>query len=227
MLLVLVAVGCHAPAPAPAPEAPPERPQPPAPVQLPVEPIEPTTDQETTDKPTVAVLERKAPDGIPPPGVDAAQTACEQSCGDVHDCALIDSTYTPTAAAAIELGCLRACVEAPEQTTSQTSLFGCPRPPAIEPVACDSFIGCLGPVWPDVQAPPFIEPDTCQPDVGCARGCEALGRCVPDTKPEDIAECFTRCERSLTPEWKCVLSECVELQDCALIEQCISDIPGA
>jgi hypothetical protein len=226
LALALVLAGCRPPAP--APESPPERLEPTEPTQPERKPdvlVDVTPDATPDATPELVVAEREAvTDGVPPPGVDADATACEQSCADVHDCALIDSTYTPAAAAAIEVGCLGACLS----TTERATLFGCGRPKAIEPGTCAPFLDCVGAAWPDGSGTPA--PIVVEHAKGCAEACEAFGRCWnPSTtaSPSEIAQCVEQCRKQLTPELERVFGSCANQPDCEAIVACVMATPGA
>lgn len=219
--LVGVLVGCH---PAPAPEQPRPAVQPdiesPPQAKAPTEPTEVAVERETPPDPLPTP--DPVPRGIAPPGVDASQTACEQSCAEVHDCALLDTSYTPTAAAAIELGCLGACVRAPVPTTS---LFGCERPSAIESSTCSVFLDCLGPAWPEPAEP--VTPHVNEQTDGCRRTCEALGRCFSPTEPQLLSGCIDACQKKLTTEQERSFGSCADQLDCEELYHCMKRIPGA
>jgi hypothetical protein len=224
--LALVLVGCRAPAP-PVAQTPDRPPQPIPPQPMPAQP-DPQVDVATvTPEPEpVALVNEGGPTapGVPPPGVSAAESACEQSCGEVHDCALIDGTYTPAAAAAIELGCVDACLRTPERAT----LFGCGRPTVIEPGTCSPFLACVGAAWPTgggVESPSEVVVD--RPG-GCARTCEVFARCWDSSMtPDRIAQCAEQCRQALDETEEAKFGLCSELPDCADVMICVNQTPGA
>jgi hypothetical protein len=219
-LLAMVAlVGCRPSAP-PVADAPSNLPAQPSPT-----PVQPDTRPDLEyEAPELVAVEHEAPPGVLPPGVDAPESACEQSCGDVHACVLIERSYTPSAAAAIELGCVGACLHTPERAT----LFGCRRPPTIEPGPCSPFLACVAASWPDSSVgEPTIAP-VLEHQHGCAQGCEAYARCWdPTTTPDRIAQCTELCQQALDDEHERLFGACAELPDCADITACVTDTPGA
>lgn len=223
MMLVLVlglVVGCRPPAP-PVAEATP-KPEP----EL-VDAVEPVQVVEAPAPELVAVERHSTPTTfVAPPGVGASLTACEQSCGEVHDCAVLERTYTPATAAAIELSCVRACLSTPERTT----LFGCGRPAAIEPGTCGSFLACIDSAWPQEGGTQTII-ETPDPDVRtdpCARVCDAFARCWdPSTTPEMIEQCAEQCRQALDAEQERKFGACADLPECADIMTCVDATPGA
>jgi hypothetical protein len=214
-MVALVLVGCRPAAPlvAEAPSNPPAQPSP-----------APDVEDEVPATPELVAVEHEAPPGVLPPGVDAPESACEQSCGDVHACVLIERSYTPSAAAAIELGCVGACLRTPERAT----LFGCRRPPMIEPGPCSPFLACVAASWPDSSVgEPTIAP-VLEHEHGCAQGCEAYARCWdPATTPDQITQCTELCQQALDDEHERLFGACAELPDCADITACVTDTPGA
>jgi len=216
-MLVLVFVGCHPPAPAPSVQP---KMEPPPPAELPTEPAEPP---EVVVREPVPMPMRELPPGVEPPGVDASQTACEQSCAEVHDCTLVIRAYTAAAAAAIELGCLGACLHAPQPTAS---LFDCTRPTTIEPATCAAFLECLGPVWPragETSIPTVVEHTS-----GCERTCELFATCAnPSATADEIAQCVDGCQKLLTPEQERRFGTCADQPDCEQLIACVLSTPGA
>jgi hypothetical protein len=220
VVLALVLGGCRPDAP-PVALTPLERTVQPDPAFVPPDlPADPVPD--------ATVIVANEPDmpiqGVPPPGVGAPESGCEQSCGDVHDCALLEPTYTPAAAAAIELGCVDACLHTPERET----LFGCGRPAAIEVDACSSFLACVEAEWPtgsDGESPSEVVVERTS---GCVRGCEMFARCWnPSTPSEFITQCIEGCQRTLDDEAERRFGTCSELPDCADIIACVDATPGA
>jgi hypothetical protein len=216
LLAILALVGCRPPAPPVAETAPHPLSQP---------DTRPDVEDEVAEAPEeVVAVEHEAPPGVPPPGVDAPESACEQSCGDVHACVLIERSYTPSAAAAIELGCVGACLHTPERAT----LFGCRRPPTIEPGPCSPFLACVAASWPDSSVGETTIPAVVEHEHGCAQGCEAYARCWdPATTPDRIAQCTEGCQQALDDEHERLFGACAELPDCADITACVTDTPGA
>lgn len=224
MLLVLAA--CHSPASRPPDPEPPSSQRGGEPA---AQPQAPSDTPSTQVPPELAVLEPPPPLlGVTPPGVIANQTTCEAACAEVHDCALLDPTYTPAAAASIELGCLDVCVYEPE-TSGQ--LFGCARPSAIDPPGCTPFLTCLGPSWPEPDYPeeipdPYEEPF--DSGHGCELTCEAFAHCVnPSAPPEAILQCAKECEAQLSDEQARSFKTCSDLSDCQAIIACVLATPGA
>lgn len=218
-IATLVLVGCRPSAPpvADTPSNPPAQPSP-APVQPDTRPLV------EYELPIFVEIESEAAPGVAPPGVDAPESACEQSCGDVHACVLIERSYTPSAAAAIELGCVGACLRTPERAT----LFGCRRPPAIEPGPCSPFLACVAAAWPKSNGSETTIEPVVEPNDGCARGCEAYARCLdPSTPPETIAQCTELCQHALDDEHERFFGTCAERPECADIVACVADTPGA
>jgi hypothetical protein len=163
---------------------------------------------------------------VVPPGVGATATACEQSCGIVHDCVLQERTYTPAAAASIELGCVRTCLSTAERAT----LFGCVTPSAIEPGACGQFLTCVDLAWPGDGdeggiVTSGIDPRGSDP---CARVCDVFARCWnPATKPEEIEQCAEQCRRDLDDEEERSFERCADLPECADVMTCVAKTPKA
>jgi hypothetical protein len=215
--LALVLVGCRPPAPPVAETAPDRSPQPGPVLTQPEAQVKP-------EAPELVAIDRAATtDGVPPPGVGAPESACEQSCGEVHDCALVDGSYAPTAAAAIELRCVGACLSTPERAT----LFGCRRPTVIEPGACSPFLACVSAAWPtgNTESPTEIVVDH---GGGCARACDAFARCWdPSTTPDRIAQCVEQCQQALDDAGERRIGTCSELPECADIMTCVAETPGA
>lgn len=219
--LVLVLVGCRPAAPLVA-ETPPEPEQPVAPAKS-VEPVEIIE----TDTPELVAVERPLRNLVAPPGVGASVTACEQSCGQVHDCALLEPTYTPAAAASIELSCVRACLNTPERAT----LFGCGRPSAIEPGPCGSFLACVEAAWPEAGGSGAVA-ELPGPDEGrgdpCMRGCDVFARCWnPATTPEMVEQCAEQCRQALDDEEERHFGTCADLPECADVLSCVENTPKA
>jgi hypothetical protein len=154
-------------------------------------------------------------------------TACEQSCGEVHDCALLERTYTPAAAAAIELGCVRACLSTPARAT----LFGCRRPTTIEPGTCGQFLVCVDAAWPQAGSEIGVETPENDPHTGsdpCARACDVFARCWdPATTPELIEQCAEQCREALDAEEERRFGSCADLPECADILMCVAETPNA
>jgi hypothetical protein len=222
VMLALVLVGCRPPAP-PVAETQPEQ------LEQPVEVVA----VEQTEAPKL--VGHVGPVGyvgstsqVVPPGVGASVTACEQSCGVVHDCALQERTYTPAAAAAIELGCVRTCLS----TTERATLFGCAPPSALEPGACGQFLACVDSAWPrEGDSDSGIVTPGIGPGGGsdpCARVCDVFARCWnPETTPEQIEQCAEQCRRDLNDEEERSFERCADLPECADVMQCVADTPKA
>lgn len=226
VMLALVLVGCRPPAPPVAETRPelPEQPQPAQPVDV-ADVAEVAEVVETGARELVAV-EHTSTTHVAPPGVGASMSACERSCGEVHDCALLERSYTPAAAAAIELGCVRACLGTPERAT----LFGCGRPSAIEPGTCAQFLVCVDTAWPQAGDGELgIEtPATSLGIDPCVRGCDAFARCWDaGTKPELIEQCAELCREQLDDEGERKFGSCAELPECADIMICVAETPNA
>jgi hypothetical protein len=230
-IVVIVLVGCRPSAP-PVAEAVPHPPAQPSdprssdddavfePAELVAEEL--VAEELVAVEPT-AEASSEAP-GVLPPGVDAPESACEQSCGEVHACVLVERSYTPSAAAAIELGCVGACLRTAERAT----LFGCGRPAAIELGACSPFLACVAAAWPeDIDGETTVQP-VVEPNSGCARGCEAYARCWdPATTPERVAQCTELCQQALDDEHERLFGTCAEFPDCDDITACVAETPGA
>jgi hypothetical protein len=226
VMLALVLAGCRPPAP-PVPEAKPE-PGRQEVVPHPVQPIESVKSVGVLENDAHApvVAERGSTTPVAPPGVGASVTACEQSCGEVHDCAVLERMYTPATAASIELGCVRACLG----TTERATLFGCARPSAIEPGACGQFLACIDSAWPQAgDAVVEIEtPDANLRTDPCARGCDAFARCWnPATTAELIEQCAVECREALSAEEENRFGSCADLPECADINACVEATPNA
>jgi hypothetical protein len=141
----------------------------------------------------------------------------------VHDCALLAGNYSVAEAASIELGCVDACLRTPERAT----LFGCNRPPTLEPGTCSPFLDCVAASWPDTStAPPTPAPKPI--GVGCRAGCQAFATCYdPGTTGEQIDRCVEMCQRALDQQQQRVFGECAALADCEQIMACVAATPGA
>jgi hypothetical protein len=238
VLLALVLGGCRPPAPS-SDATPPVQAEP-----APARPVEMIgvvgvdgadgvngavgAEQPNTDARERAGVGPDATTWITPPGVGASVTACEQSCGEVHDCAVQERTYTPAAAAAIELGCVNACLRTPERAT----LFGCGRPAAIEPGACGPFLACVEVAWPrpgdadnGTHTPSLDPPSGIDP---CARVCDVFARCWdPATTPELIEQCAEQCRQALDAEEERRFGRCADLPECSDVMTCVAETPKA
>lgn len=227
LMLALVLVGCRPAAPSVA-EATPTLPEPAKP-EL-VHAIESVglvgVEVVETEAPELVAVERSEPIYVAPPGVGASVSACEQSCGEVHDCALLERTYTPATAAAIEISCVRACLGTPERAT----LFGCGRPTVMEPGTCAQFLACVGSSWPQPgDSATIIDlPGPDAPTDPCSRGCDAFARCWdPATLPEDIEQCAEQCRQELDAEQERAFGTCADLPECGDITACVAATPNA
>lgn len=221
--LTLALVGCRPPAP-PVAETPPKQPE--QPKLAPARPV--VVEVVETPARELAAVERSSTRYVAPPGVGASVTGCEQSCGEVHDCALLERTYTPAAAAAIELGCVRACLSTPQRAT----LFGCGRPSAIEAGACGQYLTCVEAAWPQAGGGESeIETPGTSPRIGsdpCARVCDVFARCWdPATTPELIEQCAEQCREALDAEEERRFGSCADLPECEDIMACVAQTPGA
>jgi hypothetical protein len=149
--------------------------------------------------------------------------SCEGVCGGLHDCLLAepDPTTSPHQAAALELDCLRQCVEGgPAVAGSRfAACTGAPR--------CAELLPCMRDAWPDVPSEsipePIIEPSGSE---GCRLGCKRLGECF-GSKPDEVDACASGCERKLDPTQMKAFGECMEIADCTAMLECMIAFPGA
>jgi hypothetical protein len=218
----LMLVGCRPPAPSMA-ETQTQQPE----QRMPARPVEGVDVEQTEAPELVAVGPVGSTTHVVPPGVGASVTACEQSCGIVHDCVLQERTYTPAAAASIELGCVRTCLSTAERAT----LFGCVTPSAIEPGACGGFLTCVDLAWPGDGDEGGIVTPGIDPRGGsdpCTRVCDVFARCWnPATKPEEIEQCAEQCRRDLDDEEERSFERCADLPECADVMTCVAKTPKA
>jgi hypothetical protein len=235
LMLALVLVGCRPDAP-PVPEPTPvAEPTPVPPEQAKPELVHAFGSDESVEleqlleaeaPPELVAVERPVTPYVAPPGVGASLSACEQSCGELHDCALLERTYTPATAAAIEISCVRACLGTPERAT----LFGCGRPTVMEPGTCAQFLACVDSSWPQEGDSGMIIdlPGPDAPTDPCSRVCDAYARCWdPATLPEHIEQCAEQCRQELDAEQERAFGRCADLPQCGDIMACVEATPKA
>lgn len=170
-----------------------------------------TTDPAPADEGSSVVVEPTSDDG------------CERVCGGMHDCMLAepDSTATPHQAAALELDCLRQCVETGPALVD--SRFGA----CADASGCGELLPCMRDAWPDAPdepiPDPIIEPTGSE---GCRLGCKRLGECF-DAAPDEIDACANGCEKQLDSIEMKAFGECLQITDCKAMLECMIAFPGA
>ncbi len=197
LALVLLGLGC--------------RPKPPAPVdQTPAD--EPRADADGPKQVRDPERQPDPPPTRPEPRADEG-TICERRCADVHACVLLDDP-NPAAAAAIELGCLDACVRAREP------FVACTPPSAITATACTAYRSCVREAWPDGSRPATVVEGS---GAGCPLICTRFSECFGQGY-EDIEGCTQQCRESLDGEAERAMGECTKLPDCEQVMMCISEL---
>lgn len=165
---------------------------------------------------------------VDPAADDDASTApifdgCEGVCGGLHDCLLAESepTTSPHQAAALELDCLRQCVEH-GPAIADSRFAACTGAPS-----CAELLPCMREAWPVVPSEsspePVIEPSGAE---GCRLGCRRLGECFGAT-PDEIDACAEGCERKLDSTQMKAFGECMAIADCTAMLECMIAFPGA
>jgi hypothetical protein len=203
---VLVSLGCPNPGPS---EPPPDR----------VDEPEPEPGTTSTGAPEPGADEGSSTSVVV---VEPAGGSCEGVCGDLHDCLLAepDSSTSHSQAAALELDCLRQCVET-GPAVSDSRFAACADAPE-----CGELLSCMREAWPDEPSNPLPEPEIGPSGTGCRIGCERLGKCF-DAKAEEIDTCTSGCEQKLDLAQMKGFGECVAITDCAAMLECMIAFPGA
>ncbi|HVI04030.1 MAG TPA: hypothetical protein VM869_35305 [Enhygromyxa sp.] len=161
----------------------------------------------------------RKPEPEPEPTSTLEASACEYVCADVHACVL-EEGREPSAAASIELGCLDACVGAPEAFAT------CERPGSIGADTCGGYLECVRETWPSGARTP-VDVVVDQPaGNGCDLACAAFARCY-DASIDEAEECGRQCRAALTEDLQRVAGECARLDGCEAIESCVQALPGA
>ena len=155
----------------------------------------------------------------PKPATTLEASACEYVCADVHACVL-EEGREPSAAASIELGCLDACVGAPEAFAT------CERPGSIGADTCGGYLECVRETWPSGDRSPTDVVVDHPAGNGCDLACAAFARCY-DASIDAAEECGRQCRAALTEDLQRVAGECARLDGCEAIESCVQALPGA